>query len=69
MSFTKDKNILAFFAILRAGLWEEDAWISSHVDVDFEKVCDLSREQSVLIFTKFKAETARSPTKKRIRNG
>ena len=43
-----DKNTLAFFAILRAGLWEVEARLLCSAGVDFEKICDLSREQSVL---------------------
>lgn len=48
MSSQKDKNTLAFFALLKAGLWEEKARLSCSGGVDFEKICDLSREQSVL---------------------
>lgn len=48
MSYQKDKSILAFFDLLKAGLWEEGARLSSYAGVDLEKVCDLSHEQSVL---------------------
>ena len=48
MSVKKDKSSLAFFALLRAGLWENEARLSCYVGVDFEKICDLSRGQSVL---------------------
>lgn len=38
----------AFFALLRAGLWESDVRLSSINKVDFTSVCRLAEEQSVV---------------------
>lgn len=43
-----DNNQKAFFALLRAGLWETDVQVSSLGDVDFEEVYRLADEQSVI---------------------
>ena len=40
-------NTAAFFALLRAGLWEKDIWPSNFEGVDFKKVYLLAEEQSV----------------------
>ena len=44
----KDNIIEAFFALLRAGLWEKEVSLSSLRGIDFERVYQLSEEQSVL---------------------
>ena len=41
-------NIEAFFALLRAGLWEECVQLSSYDPVDFDAVYKLADEQSVV---------------------
>jgi len=44
-----DKSIQAFFALLRAGLWEQiDANLDVNEKVDWEKVYQLAEEQSVV---------------------
>lgn len=48
MQYNKDKNTLAFFALLKAGLWEEQARLSSFDDIDYKRVYELSQEQSVV---------------------
>lgn len=42
------KNQQAFFALLRAGLWEKSVQLSQYGDIDFSKVLDLAEEQSVV---------------------
>lgn len=48
MQYIKDKNTSAFFALLKAGLWEEQARLSCFDDIDYKKVYELSQEQSVV---------------------
>lgn len=54
LKMKEDKNIQAFFALVRAGLWEEvsvqDSWFSIHgsEQVDWEKIYQLAEEQSVI---------------------
>lgn len=43
-----DKNQQAFFALLRAGLWDKEVRLSSHEDIDYSVVYRLSEEQSVI---------------------
>jgi hypothetical protein len=43
-----DNNIAAFYALLRAGLWDEGANLLSYVDVDFSSIYQLAEEQSVV---------------------
>ena len=43
-----DKNQLAFFELLRAGLWEKDARLSPYKDIDFSAIMRLAEEQSVV---------------------
>lgn len=43
-----DKNQQAFFELLRAGLWEEDARLSPYKDIDFSAIMRLAEEQSVV---------------------
>ena len=40
--------IKAFFALLRAGLWEKDARLSPYGDIDFAAVQQIAEEQSVV---------------------
>ena len=42
-----DKNIEAFFALLRAGLWEKEVQLLPYGDVDYGMICQLAEEQSV----------------------
>ncbi len=41
-------NQQAFLALVRAGLWEKDAQLSQYGSIDFNEVCRLSEEQSVV---------------------
>ena len=43
-----DKNIAAFFALLRAGLWEKEVRLAPYGGIDFSAVLDLAEEQSVV---------------------
>lgn len=43
----RDDTINAFFALLRAGLWEKEACLSSYISVNYDKVLLLSQEQCV----------------------
>lgn len=44
----EDNNEKAFFALLRAGLWEKEVQLSSFGEIDFEQVQRLAEEQSVV---------------------
>jgi len=44
----KDKNTEAFFALLRAGLWEKEARLSIYGDIDYSFLLKLAEEQSVV---------------------
>lgn len=44
----KDNTIEAFFALIRAGLWEQGVMLSLLGDVDYDKVYRLASEQSVV---------------------
>ena len=46
-SWTKN-NQKAFLALVRAGLWEEDAQLSSFGDIDYKEVFRLAKEQTVV---------------------
>ena len=43
-----DKGFSFFFALLRAGLWEQEALLSAYGEIDFPEVMRLAEEQSVL---------------------
>ena len=43
-----DNNTKAFFALLRAGLWEKDVRLLSFGDIDYSKILSLAEEQSVV---------------------
>lgn len=43
-----DNNQQAFFALVRAGLWEQDALLSQFGQIDFNKVYKLAEEQAVV---------------------
>ena len=43
-----DKNQQAFFALLRAGLWEKEVQLAPYGEIDFSAVLDLAEEQSVV---------------------
>lgn len=43
-----NKNIQAFFSLLRSGLWEQTAHLPSCGDVDYSEVYNLAQEQSVV---------------------
>lgn len=40
-------NTKAFFALLRAGLWEKDVNLSEYGEIDFQKLYDFAEEQAV----------------------
>lgn len=44
----RNNAIDSFFALLRAGLWEEDTCLSSYGEIDYKKVYNLAEEQSVV---------------------
>lgn len=44
----ENDNTRAFFALLRAGLWESDIKLSPFVEIDFNAVYDLAKKQSVV---------------------
>lgn len=44
----QDNNIEAFFALLRAGLWEKDVELRKYGTTDFEEIMHLAEEQSVV---------------------
>ena len=44
----RDNTIEAFFALVRAGLWEQEVSLSSYCDIDFLDIYRLAEEQSVL---------------------
>lgn len=44
----QDNNRQVFLELLRAGLWEQDVWLSPFSPVDFEKLYQLAEEQSVV---------------------
>lgn len=46
--YIRDKSIGAFFALLRAGLWEEDCELCSYNDIDYNILYQLASEQTVL---------------------
>lgn len=43
-----DNNIQAFFALVRAGLWEREVQLAPYGEIDFAEVLRLSEEQSVV---------------------
>lgn len=43
----RDNTIEAFFALVRAGLWEKDAYLSPFGNIDYETVLQMAEEQSV----------------------
>lgn len=44
----KDNNLQAFFALVRAGLWEQEIQLAPYGEMDFAEVLQLSEEQSVV---------------------
>lgn len=44
----KDSTIQAFFALIRAGLWEKDVELRKYVSTDFDQIMHLAEEQSVM---------------------
>ena len=45
---TLDNNLRAFFALVRAGLWEQDVQLSNYSFLDYKKIYKYSEEQSVV---------------------
>ena len=44
----KDNTIEAFFALVRAGLWEQDCYLSQYGEVDYGRILELAQEQAVV---------------------
>lgn len=44
----KDNTIEAFFALIRAGLWEQNVFLSSFDQIDYDRILRLAEEQSVV---------------------
>jgi hypothetical protein len=44
----KDSTIQAFFALIRAGLWEKDVELRKYGSTDFDQIMHLAEEQSVV---------------------
>ena len=43
-----NNNHDAFFALMRAGLWEQDVWLSEFEHIDLSEIARLAEEQSVI---------------------
>lgn len=43
-----NNNTNAFFALLRAGIWEKEVWLLEYGNVDFPEIYDLATGQSVV---------------------
>ena len=43
-----DNNLNAFFALLRAGLWEREARLSQYEGLEFSVIMNIAEEQSVV---------------------
>lgn len=48
MQEKKSKVEQAFFALVRAGLWEQEVQLAPYSEIDFAEVLRLSEEQSVV---------------------
>lgn len=48
MRLSSDNNILAFFELLRAGLWEKEARLSQYSEIDYAAIMRMAEEQSVV---------------------
>lgn len=59
-------NQKAFFALLKAGLWEQECQLSSFEEIDFKEVCRIADEQSVvgLLVAGFEQLSDKKPPKK-----
>lgn len=44
----KDNTIEAFFTLVRAGLWEQDARLADYDKIDYDRLLELAQEQSVV---------------------
>ena len=44
----RDNTVDAFFALVRAGLWEKDVNLSSFGEIDYNLLLQLAEEQSVV---------------------
>lgn len=43
-----NKSLQAFFALVRAGLWEKEVRLAPYGEIDFSTILDLAEEQSVV---------------------
>ena len=48
MGNEREYTIEAFFALIRAGLWETEVRLASYGEVDYERILRITREQSVV---------------------
>ena len=48
MTMQRDNNIQAFFALVKAGLWEQEVRLSQFEKTDFQEVYRIAEEQSVV---------------------
>ena len=44
----RDNTIEAFFALVRAGLWETEVRLEPYSEVDFDEILQLAQEQTVV---------------------
>jgi hypothetical protein len=45
---SQDRNTFAFLELVRAGLWEKEAYLEQYGKIDFEEIYRLAGEQSVV---------------------
>ena len=43
-----DNNQQAFFALVKSGLWEKEAWLSQNKEIDYSAIMQMAEEQSVV---------------------
>ena len=44
----QDSNCNAFLALVRAGLWEKDVYLSEYGKIDYDGILKLTQEQTVV---------------------
>lgn len=48
VSLMKDNNIQAFYALVKAGLWEKETLLSQYNEINYEAIMEMAEEQSVI---------------------
>ena len=43
-----DHNLAAFYALLRGGLWEKEVLLEEYGSVDFNRIFEIAKEQTVI---------------------